>query len=154
MKFDPSAHGWHARDSMGFNALIGPLWTRHDGGANALGLIVEEKHLNRRGHIHGGVLASFADNLLARVSAAAVDPKPIATMQLNVHFVAPAHLHEFLEGQGEVVRATRSVVFVAGRLLVGKRIVAAVDGIWKILQPREASAGDGPAGPGAPDAVV
>lgn len=154
MKFDPSAHGWHTRDSMGFNALIGPLWTRRDGDAKALGLIVETKHLNRRGHIHGGVLASFADNLLAMVTATAVEPKPIATMQLNVHFVAPAHVHEFLEGHGEVIRATRSVVFVAGRLMVGSRVVAAVDGIWKILQPRTGSDNDSAGRNDAPDAVV
>lgn len=154
MKFDPGAHGWHTRDSTGFNALIGPLWVRQDGDVRSLGLIVEAKHLNRRGHIHGGVLASFADNLLARVTAAAVEPRPIATMQLNVHFVAPAHPHEFLEGHGEVIRATRSVVFVAGRLLVGTRVVAAVDGIWKILQSRSDDKGGPTSGSANPDAVV
>jgi len=141
MKFDPAAHGWQTRDSMGFNALIGPLWTRGEGVSRTLGLIVEAKHLNRRGHIHGGVLASFADNLLAVIVAAAVEPQPIATMQLNVHYVAPAHANDFLEGRGEVVRATRSVVFVAGRIVVGARTVAAADGIWKILRARAGAEG-------------
>ena len=137
MKFDPAAHGWQSRESMGYNALVGPIWTKGEGKARALGLIVEAKHLNRRGNIHGGVLAGFADNLLAVAAHIAVEPQPIATMQLNVHFLAPAHEGEFLEGHAEVVRATRSVVFLAGRISVGSRAVAAADGIWKILRTRD-----------------
>ena len=149
MTFDPAASGWQARDVSGFNDLIGPIWTKREGERRVLGLTVEPKHLNRRGHIHGGVLASMADNLLAVVAYAAVEPLPIATMQLNVHFVAPAQVGEFLEGRADVVRATKSVIFLTGRLTVGSRVVAAADGIWKILQPR-AKGSDAPVGEAEP----
>ena len=38
-----------------------------------------------------------------------------------------------VEARGEIVRGTRSLVFIRGLLTVGERTVAAIDGIWKVL---------------------
>ncbi len=38
--------------------------------------------------------------------------------------------------RAEIVRKTRSLVFIRGQLTVGARVVLAADGIWKILSPR------------------
>ena len=45
----------------------------------------------------------------------------------------PANPGEFVEARTEIVRRTRSVVFVRGRLGVGGRQVLAASGIWKVL---------------------
>jgi acyl-coenzyme A thioesterase PaaI-like protein len=42
-------------------------------------------------------------------------------------------LGEFVEVRSEVVRATRSVVFLEAKMLVGDRVVATASGIWKII---------------------
>ena len=40
---------------------------------------------------------------------------------------------EFAEIEVEIVRATRSLVFLRGVMRVGDRVVATADGVWKIL---------------------
>jgi acyl-coenzyme A thioesterase PaaI-like protein len=51
--------------------------------------------------------------------------------------VDAVHVGDFVEMDCEVVRKTRSVVFMRGTLTVGGRIVATADGIWKLLGPRQ-----------------
>jgi acyl-coenzyme A thioesterase PaaI-like protein len=59
--------------------------------------------------------------------------KPCTTVQLNTHFIAPARIGDFVESRAEVMRATRTVVFVRGMLVVGDRTIVSADGVWKIL---------------------
>ncbi|MFC7539985.1 hotdog domain-containing protein [Siccirubricoccus deserti] len=57
----------------------------------------------------------------------------MTTVQLNHHFIAPGKLGELVIGRGEVLRATRSVVFIRGTLMSGDRVLVHADGVWKIL---------------------
>ena len=57
-------------------------------------------------------------------------------MQLNVHYVGAVQLGEFAYVRSELVKVTRSLVFLRGTMTVGDRIVATADGVWKILQWR------------------
>jgi acyl-coenzyme A thioesterase PaaI-like protein len=79
------------------------------------------------------MLATFADSVLGRMVSNAVRPRPSATIQLDMHYVAPVRLGDFVEGRGEIIRVTGSVVFIAGRFTVGSSIVATANGAWKIL---------------------
>jgi acyl-coenzyme A thioesterase PaaI-like protein len=51
----------------------------------------------------------------------------------NVQFIAAVQLGEFVEAHCEVVRLTRSIIFMRATMLVGTRTVALASGIWKIL---------------------
>ena len=59
--------------------------------------------------------------------------KPCTTVQLSTQFISPARIGDFVEGRAEVLRATRTVVFVRGLLTVGDRTVVSAEGVWKIL---------------------
>ncbi len=133
MSRDLAAEGWTTRQMGGFGQLVGPLWGRAEGAGWVVGLLVEERHLNKGGIMHGGMLCTLADSALAMVAWEGAKRRPIATIQLNVHFVDSAKKDDLLEGRCEVVRATRSLVFVRGRFSVGERTVGMADGIWKIL---------------------
>jgi acyl-coenzyme A thioesterase PaaI-like protein len=133
-RFDPAAAGWTAPERSRFAALVGPLWWRQEGETFACGFLAEEKHANLRGVVHGGMLMTFADHALGRLVAEAVGGKPIATIQLDTHFLAPVRLGDFVEVRGEIVRRTRAVVFVEGRLTVKGHAVARSHGIWKVLK--------------------
>nr|WP_280854852.1 PaaI family thioesterase [Pararoseomonas indoligenes] len=92
--------------------------------------------MNGHGITHGGLLMTMLDNTMGLTAWNATGQKPSVTMQLNTHFVAAAHPGEFLEARGEVVRLAKSVIFLRGQLTVGDRLVAAADGIWKVLAAR------------------
>jgi acyl-coenzyme A thioesterase PaaI-like protein len=59
--------------------------------------------------------------------------QPQATVQLDVHFVDAVKVGEFVEAKCQVVRRTRSLVFMSGDLMVGDRVVATAKGVWKTL---------------------
>jgi acyl-coenzyme A thioesterase PaaI-like protein len=125
--------GWETKPMMGFNELVGPIWARREGDVCVKGVLVTDKHLNFRGTLHGGMLATFADSVLGRTVVDAVKPRPSATVQLDMHYVAPVRLGDFLEGRAEIIRVAGSLVFVAGRFSVGAGVVATANGVWKIL---------------------
>ena len=149
MSFDPAASGWTPRPGTGLAEAIGPLWTRREGEAIVYGIPIDARHLNRGGIVHGGTICTFADIALGVTAHEAVRPRSCATIQLNVHFVAAVQPGEFIEARAELVRATKSLVFVRCACNVGDRVVAMADGVWKILSPgRGANPPDFPAGRG------
>jgi uncharacterized protein (TIGR00369 family) len=131
--FDPAAAGWTLQQSAAFGTLVGPFWTRADGTEPSLGVVVHEKHLNRAGNGHGGLMMTLADQAMALAARRATAGKPHATIELNIQFVGAVRLGDFIAAHAEVVRVTRSVIFMRAKMLVGQRVVATTNGIWKIL---------------------
>jgi uncharacterized protein (TIGR00369 family) len=142
--FDPLSHGWIPDHEVGFMQSAGPTWRRREGEALRLALLTGDQHANRNGVVHGGVILALADHGLGMISLDRTGHSNQATISLNVQFVSPAALGDFVEVDAEVVRQTRSIVFLRGTLRVGSRVVATADGIWKIL-------GSGFGGPEAGD---
>ena len=131
--FDPTRDGWEADPDEGFIGLIGPLWRRSGGESRAYAFLAESKHLNRRGVVHGGMLTAFADQTLGLTAWDANERRPQATVQLDVHFVDAVRAGDFVEARCKVVRRTRSLLFMSATLVVGSRVVATANGIWKTL---------------------
>lgn len=128
--FDPAANGWERVKAHNFGELIGPIWRRGDA---LFGIIAAEKHRNHRGIVHGGMLMSFADQAMGMTGRRATGDKPHATIEMNIQFVGAVRLGDFVEARCEVVRKTRSVLFMRSTLIVGEKTVATASGIWKIL---------------------
>ena len=98
------------------------------------GFVVEPKHLNRAGNLHGGMLMTFADQSMAMTARQATGGKRHATIELNIQFIGVgAASANSSRPIAEVVRATRSVVFMEVKMFVDGRIVVSTNGIWKIL---------------------
>ena len=129
---DPAA-GWKPMRASDYPALVGPFLARREGGGWRYGFVAEQRHLNKGGVVHGGMLVSFADDALGATVWEAVGRQPVTTVQLSTQFIAPVRLGEFVEMRAEVLRRTRTVVFIRGVLEVGGRAVVHADGVWKIL---------------------
>jgi uncharacterized protein (TIGR00369 family) len=132
--FDPAAQGWEQiSNHTAFGDLVGPVWRKDEDGALRFGFTVAPKHLNRAGNLHGGMLMMLADQSMAMTARVATGGKRHATIELNTQFVESVKIGEFVVSYPEVVRVTRSVVFMRAKMLVGKRVVVTTNGIWKIL---------------------
>ena len=134
--FDPAAAGWEPYSDEGFIGLVGPFWTRWSDNAPLFAFTAEAKHHNRRGVVQGGMLMTFADRSMGRTCWYANGRQPQATVQLDVHFIDAVQIGEFVECRAKVVRRTRSLVFMAAELVVGERVVATANGVWKTLGKR------------------
>lgn len=129
----------------GFMALNGPLYLRHEGDEVLLGFRVEKRHCNPLANCHGGMLASFADMLLP-VSVHRKRPdigmRFLPTINLQLDYLAPSPLGAWVQGEAQVLRATRSLVFVQGLITADGELAVRMSGIFKIGPPF--------AGPGEP----
>ena len=128
------ADGWSRWDGEGFINLVGPFWTKGMGDAIIFGFLAEQRHHNRRGILQGGMMATFLDHALGRYCRQDDLSRRQATVQLDVHYMDATQIGEFIVARCEVVRRTRSLVFVRGVVTAGDRPVASAAGIWKILE--------------------
>ncbi len=128
--FDPAANGWERVEGHNFGELIGPIWRRGDG---LFGILAADKHRNHRGIVHGGMLMSFADQAMGMTGRRSTGDKPHATIEINMQFVGTVQVGDFVEAHCEVVRKTRSILFIESKVKVDRCVVAAASGIWKIL---------------------
>ena len=133
--FDPASAGWEPYTDEGFIGLVGPFWAKRqgDGEAPLFAFLAAKKHHNRRGVVQGGMLMTFADRTMGMTCWYANGQKPQATVHLDVHFVDGVQIGEFIEMHAKVVRRTRSLIFMSGELMVGPRVVATANGVWKTL---------------------
>ena len=141
------AEGWRPLEADGFIAHVGPLWRRSDGDGVSLGFHVEDKHLNRRGVVQGGMLATLADRAMGLASRLSNDGMPQTTIQLELHYLDAAQLGEFVEARCRVSKRSRYVIFMGADVLADGRLVATARGIWKVMAVgsgagREKSLGD------------
>jgi uncharacterized protein (TIGR00369 family) len=97
---------------------------------------IQDFHLNNSGITHGGFIMTLMDSGLGiSVYRSLGGDKKIATISLDVKFVAPSHRGDVLAGSARIIKKTRSMVFVRGELQVEDHVIATGDGIWKILTP-------------------
>jgi len=128
--FDPAANGWERVRGHNFGELVGPIWRRGDA---LFGFVAVDKHRNHRGIVHGGMLTTFADQAMGMTGRRATGDKPHATIEIGMQFIGSVQVGDFVEAHCEIVRTTRSLLFIESKLKVGARVVAAASGIWKIL---------------------
>lgn len=129
-----------------FGALVGPIYQNEGDGPTVLGFRVDEKHGNRIGVIHGGMLCTLVDNALAFGLRRALQARPdngefaLVTTQLSVNFMGNATSGQWVEAQVEVLRAGRRMGFCSCNVLAdGARIVQASGQF--MIQPRAPSNG-------------
>ena len=122
-------------DKAGFIGVNGPLYFLREGEAFKLGFHVEKRHCNPMGICHGGMLATFADMLLA-IGAVMLVPELhrrfLPTVSLQLDFMASAQHGEWVEGEMQVLRTTRTMVFAQGLAKSGSVVALRCSGVFKI----------------------
>lgn len=117
----------------GFNAFAGPFWRLPpDGDIRRFALLVEPKHMNGSGSLHGGVVMTFADIAMSQVSRMVSGAPGCSTVSLTCDFVGPGKLADVIEARVRVTRQTRTLIFLSADIVVGDRILAVATGLWKI----------------------
>ena len=119
----------------GFIGVNGPLYVRRTESAFQLGFRVEERHCNPMGILHGGMMATFCDMLLpisAHVLSGELGNRFLPTINLQIDYLAAAPLGSWVQGEAQLLRTTRSLVFMQGLVHADEVPAARVSGIFKI----------------------
>jgi len=119
----------------GFIAINGPIYMKREGALVQLGFRVEPLHCNPMGILHGGMMASFCDMLLPLVAhrlVPAIERRFLPTISLQIDYLAGSPLGAWVQGEAQVLRTTRTMVFAQGLVSADGVPVARASGILKI----------------------
>lgn len=116
-----------------FVAQNGPFYGRWLDGRFQMGLRIEHRHCNPIGMCHGGMLATFADMLLPCIAVyqAMSERRFLPTVNLQVDYLAGVPEGAWLQGDGEVLRVTRNLVFVQAVATVDGSAALRMSGVFK-----------------------
>lgn len=128
--------GWFYSTGDAFNAHAGPFYYRQrEDGTPLCAMRVEDRHLNGGGMMHGGAIMTFADYCLY-VFAAALGDARMVTVSLGGEFVGAVPPGAMVECTGEVIRSTRSMVFLRGLMTAQGAPVYSFSGVLKKIGPK------------------
>ncbi len=142
----------HPQDAVnppdGFVAVqIGGAFTTHNGALHArwrpaddaaggrlqLGFRVLPQHANPGNACHGGMLSTFADVLISSAAQYQTDiPRTfLPTVSLQTDFVAPAPMGSWVQGEAQILRVTKTLVFSQGLVYADGELVMRASGVFR-----------------------
>src|SRR5262249_22897986 len=130
----PEGFSPFARSSP-FLDLVGPLYAKSDEHGLALGLRIAERHCNRRGFAHGGLLVTLADLVLGYSLGHGTDQRiGLVTTSLTTDFVGVVRVGDWVEARADFQRTGSNVAFANCYLTVGERRVARASGVFTVVR--------------------
>lgn len=122
-----------------FATRNGPIHARWQPGATAaqgrlqLGFRVQPHHANPGNACHGGMLGTFADVLISSAAHYQTDiPRAfLPTVSLQTDFVAPAPMGSWVQGEAQILRVTRTLVFSQGLVHADGDLVMRASGVFR-----------------------
>ena len=128
--------GWYTWARDPYETHNGPFWHRmEDDGRIRCAFRVEKKHLNGAKNVHGGCFMSFADYCLFATAAPTLGG-PGVTLSFACEFLDPVREGELVEGDVEITRAGKSILFLRGMLSSAERPVFSFSGSIKRVTPK------------------
>jgi uncharacterized protein (TIGR00369 family) len=118
-----------------YETMLGPFCFRVDDGRVRSAFQPRHDHLNGGGNVHGGALMSFADFSLFAIAHNALRGVRAVTLTCNSEFLSAGDNKSVIEASGEVLRETRSLIFVRGVVTQASRPLLAFSGTLKKIRP-------------------
>ena len=116
---------------------VGDIWI--DWETHRYALLVEARHCNGAGMMHGGAMATFLDGQGFIFQDPEARDAHTPTITLSVDFLAPPLIGDWVVAQVELVRKTRSMIVTQAIAKIGDRVVARSNMIYSNTQGKDAS---------------
>lgn len=117
----------------GFDLACGMIYRRETKSGSTFGFPATERHGNLNKVIHGGMLMTFADNIMGLIAEEA-SGRFTATISLNVDFVASTTPDGWVEGRPTLTRLARTVAFLSSEITSGGKTLITASGVWRIFE--------------------
>ena len=127
--------GFTEFDKQGpFIRHIGPVHVRDDDSTELVfGLRAQQRHLNHRGTVQGGMLSALCDFALGRaIEADAEDGKDRATVSLTIDYLKPANEDDWIEARANVERVGGTLAFADCSLSVEGEEIVRARSVWVV----------------------
>ena len=114
-----------------------PLFSRQEARKVVIGLWLRDVHCNSRGMVHGGLIASLADNAMGLSAAAALrtegrDVAGLVTLSLTTDYLGSGHIGDWLDIDTHFVKTGGSICFTDCLVHADERPIARASASFKI----------------------
>ncbi len=117
-----------------FIELVGPLYMRRLDDGLQLGFLVEDKHCNASGFVHGGFLSTVADLALGyNASGLGTRNTPMVTASLTIDFAGTARAGDWVVYTADVQKVGKRMAFVNCYAAVGDTRILRASGLFSVL---------------------
>tara|TARA_B100000989_G_scaffold296511_1_gene279887 strand:+ start:896 stop:1300 length:405 start_codon:yes stop_codon:yes gene_type:complete len=96
--------------------------------------IVNENHLNAAGITHGGYLAALIDAGAGTAAHRSAQNAPCVTISLDLKYIAASKIGDEIIGHVNILKKTKTLVFLFCELKCNSKIITSASGVWKILK--------------------
>lgn len=109
-----------------------PIWARKQAGTVQLAIRIAAAHCNARGFLHGGLIASLADNAMG-LSLAQLSGRGGVTVNLTVDYLRAGTLGQWLQVEPRVIRAGSTLGFVDALITADAEVIARANATFRIV---------------------
>jgi uncharacterized protein (TIGR00369 family) len=112
-----------------------PIFRRFSGDTVVLAIRAAEAHCNGRGFVHGGLISALADNAMGLSCARKLgDVASLVTVNLNVDFLASAHVGQWLEFDTVFIRPGGTLSFAQLFVTADGLPVARSNAVFRVVR--------------------
>jgi uncharacterized protein (TIGR00369 family) len=117
-----------------------PIWVRPLDQVVQLAVRISPAHCNARGFLHGGVIASLADNAMGLTLAQTTGSSAV-TVSLTVDYVRRAGPGQWLQIEPRVIRAGGKLGFVDALVTADGETIARANATFRVVEARSTGSG-------------
>jgi uncharacterized protein (TIGR00369 family) len=111
-----------------------PLYSKRTDRAVVMGLRLAKPHTNARGLIHGGLIASLADNAMGYSCAHQMDwAASLVTISLAVDFVGTAKVGQWLAIESDVIKTGSTICFAQSFIRADDAVIARANATFRVV---------------------
>jgi uncharacterized protein (TIGR00369 family) len=115
-----------------------PLYSKKTETAVIIGLRLAKPHTNSRGLIHGGLIASLADNAMGYSCALVMGwTSSLVTISLAVDYVGSAEIGQWLAVESEVIKTGSTICFAQSLIKADDTVIARANGTFRVVPKKE-----------------
>jgi uncharacterized protein (TIGR00369 family) len=115
-----------------------PLYSKRTDRSVIIGLRLAKPHTNGRGLIHGGLIASLADNAMGYSCAQATEwTTSFVTISLAVDYVGSAQIGQWLAVESDVIRTGSTICFAQCLIKADDAVIARGNGTFRVVPKKE-----------------
>jgi uncharacterized protein (TIGR00369 family) len=133
----PAGFAPHFRKSP-FTDPWEPLYSKRTDKGVTMGLRLGKPHTNSRGLIHGGLIASLADNSMGYSCAQAMgETSSLVTISIAVDFIGGAQLGQWLAAESEAIKTGSTICFAQSLIKADDAVIARASATFRVVPKRE-----------------
>ena len=111
-----------------------PVYSKRTDRSVIIGLRLAKPHTNGRGLIHGGLIASLADNAMGYSCAQSTDwTTSFVTISLAVDYVGSAQIGQWLAVESDVIKTGSTICFVQSLIKADDAVIARASGTFRVV---------------------